>query len=386
MQSDLRNLVAFQPRLGPVLQLRVVTSYRHVGTRMVGAETLLPEVRVRMATMAEAARPFVSKVFRRTAIPLAKRLMVMRALLFSKGFFQCAVWPLLNANEVEALHSSTMRIVRHLMAEPAYDHASHRSDEVVLQTTGAAAPVNMLRHARVAFCARCIRLPDPAALKFLVAGRSAKRSWIRAVEDDLAVLSLRSPLFASLRGLALREWVAVIRASPKLFLRSLQKAFASAEMNSKGVWASTSRLRQLDECVSCPSCERQFKDSHAVQVHRMRVHGWLHEARRMLNTTHCTCCLKEFHSRTRVLAHVMAKSAVCRLNLALRPCRLTEAEAAALDHEARIEDRRDKTSGWRRGTAHQACVQLLGPQLPVLPIDGREEKRGRRSFAAGLPL
>ena len=89
VQNDLRNLVAFQPRLGPLLQLRVVTSYRHVGTRMVGAETLLPEARVRMATMTEAARPFISKVFRRTAVHIAKRLMVMRALLFSKGCFQC---------------------------------------------------------------------------------------------------------------------------------------------------------------------------------------------------------------------------------------------------------------------------------------------------------
>jgi hypothetical protein len=87
VQNELRNLVAFQPKYGPERKMRVVTSHRHVGTKMVGAETVLPEVRVRMASMAEAARPFVSKVFRRTAVPVAKRLMVMKALLFSKGVF-----------------------------------------------------------------------------------------------------------------------------------------------------------------------------------------------------------------------------------------------------------------------------------------------------------
>ena len=64
---------------------------------------------------------------------------------------------------------------------------------------------------------------------------------------------------------------------------------------------------------------------------------------------------------------------------------MTDEEAAALDHEARLIDRQDRKSGWRRGTAHLACVQLLGPQLPVLPLDDRDEKRGRRSYIAGLP-
>jgi uncharacterized C2H2 Zn-finger protein len=361
-------MVCFQPTHGPLRKMRVVTSYRHVGTKMVGAETMLPEVRVRMASMSEAARPFVSKVFRCTSVPVQKRMMVMKALLFSRGFFQCSVWPLLNANEAEALHSSTMRIVRHLVAEPVYDRNHHRSDEEVLKITGAAAPVNMLRHARLSFFVRCIRLPDPATLKLLVAGRMAKRSWLRAVEDDLAVLSLRSPLFASLRGQAISAWVGVIRTSPKLFLKSLQKAMCSDAMNAKDVWATTSRLRQVDMCITCPSCEKQFKDGHALQVHKMRVHGWLHEARRMLDSSFCTVCLKEFHSRTRVLAHVMAKSAVCRMNLALRPFRLSPEHAAMLDSDARVIDRVDTKSGWRRGTAHLACVQLAGPLLPVLPL------------------
>ncbi len=55
----------------------------------------------------------------------------------------------------------------------------------------------------------------------------------------------------------------------------------------------------------------------------------------MVDTTFCPCCLKEFHTRTRVLAHIMAKSKVCRADLELRPFRISQVESDILDESAR---------------------------------------------------
>ena len=67
--------------------------------------------------MREAARPLVGKVLRRTAVLVHKRLMVARAVMFSKGLFQAAVWPKLQDREYAFAHAQVMSILRHVLVQ-----------------------------------------------------------------------------------------------------------------------------------------------------------------------------------------------------------------------------------------------------------------------------
>ncbi len=126
----------------------------------------------------------------------------------------------------------------------------------------------------------------------------------------------------------------------------------------------TGTMLSLVQCILCARCARTvFKDGQRLQVHKMRVHGWTHQARRTVDTTFCPCCLKEFHTRTRVIAHIMAKSQVCRANLELRPFRISQVESYILDEVARLTDWLEVKSGWRRGTAMRACVLFQSPDI-----------------------
>ena len=46
------------------------------------------------------------------------------------------------------------------------------------------------------------------------AARHAKRSWIRAVQDDLKFLTSNGTHFAEMHDAPIKEWVAIIRANP----------------------------------------------------------------------------------------------------------------------------------------------------------------------------
>ncbi len=55
---------------------------------------------------------------------------------------------------------------------------------------GAMAPAIMIRLARLAFVVRCVTVPDATIVKILLAAKSARRSWVKAVQGECVFLLL----------------------------------------------------------------------------------------------------------------------------------------------------------------------------------------------------
>ncbi len=91
VQTYLQDAIALTPEIGPSVSLRVVNAYKHVGTRMVGSDAMLPRIYTRFAQMSATEQPLVNKVFRRLPIPMKTRMTLARTLLYSKCFFQACV-------------------------------------------------------------------------------------------------------------------------------------------------------------------------------------------------------------------------------------------------------------------------------------------------------
>ena len=117
--------------------------------------------------------------------------------------------------------------------------------------------------------------------------------------------------------------------------------------------------------LSCLVCHLQFASLQQLSLHMFMSHGMKSHIRLYIKTTYCSVCLKEFHSRERVLDHIRYRSAVCRANLMLRGPVLTEVEAATIDEESREEHRTLAHACRRRHHVHCPAIQLPGPLLPV---------------------
>ena len=135
--------------------------------------------------MREAARPLVAKVLRRTTVPVHKRLMVARAVLCSKGLFQAAVLPKLQAREYAVVHAQVMSILRHVLAQDSIKDGVFVSDNEVVRRLGAMAPACMLIESKFGFFVRCVLRQSPDLLTFMFAERQAKRSWLAGLMVDL---------------------------------------------------------------------------------------------------------------------------------------------------------------------------------------------------------
>ena len=347
-------------------------AYRHLGTRMVSAGTLMPEIRARMASMREAARPLVGKVLRRTAVPVHKRLMVARAVMFSKGLFQAAVWPKLQAREYAAVHAQVMSILRHVLAQDSVKDGAFVNDNEVVRRLGAMAPAGIFIESNLGFFVRCVLRQSPDLLKLIFAGRRAKRSWLAGLMADLSFLADNGEQLSELRGASLKQWVAIIRSRPLAMKAAVRKFLMNPLINEQNSWAKARHTRQLGTSQSCGDCGAASPSLQALSVHRARKHGWRNGVRIRVDTTFCTVCLLELHARSRVVNHLAYGSPTCLANLLARGPVISWEVANGLDEEEKAVEGRNRSAGWGRAKALAPCCRLSGPLLPVVFGDGQE--------------
>ena len=362
------KVLHLSPPRGPGQVLQIADACKHVGTHMVAASSMLPEIKVRMASMLQALWPLRKKLFCRTDTPKNTRVLIARAFLFSKGTFQSATWPSLQSREAVAFHSPIMGVFRDI-ALGSHKSLNHSiTDDEILQSLEVLAPLSMLKLVRINFFARVITKVSPRLLKLLYVARSAPRSWLSSVQADLNFLCAHDNRFGEWSSAPMSKWVGLFQNNPARALRAVEATLGSESANSRQAWATTRKLAQLGQAFPCEACGQNFSTKQQLATHIYRQHGVKHPARYLVDGTSCPICLLEFHTRTRLIAHIANKSTVCFSNLKCRMQPLSEAVIAQMDDEAKVCEKANKRSGWRRGRAHEPCIRLSGPLWPIIPI------------------
>ena len=353
-----------------VVFLLATDLYKHVGTKVPNGKSFLPEVRCRMAIMSESAQPIRVKVLNNSKVPLTRRVLFLRALLFSRGFFQAATWPVLVTSEAQALHSGTMRVVRYVYGGFNPSSPSFVSDADVLKHVSLPAPINMLRIARVSLFFKVVSTGCPSLLNLLYIGLRAKRSWLAGVREDLVTAVRHSSSVASISAIGMSEWSRYVLARGCKGKVPIVKSLSSDAANSQSAWAFSKKLLGAGVIFRCDDCAGVFTSKQGLAVHRYRKHGWRHDAHLLVDVTHCPVCMVEFWHRSRILAHLMDKSLVCLNNLRLRVTRLPRELADELDAISKREVKAWKASGKHKAWASVPCVRLSGPIFPIIGPEG----------------
>ena len=64
--------------------------------------------------------------------------------------------------------------------------------------------------------------------------------------------------------------------------------------------------------VACPECGMCFKNDQELSLHRFRKHNVKNSLRSLIGGTVCVCCLKQFHTRYKILSHISQANKKCR--------------------------------------------------------------------------
>ena len=310
--------------------------------------------------------PFTSlrkQVLKKESIDTGKRFVIARTVLLSRGLYQCAAWPSLNASEYASVHSAVMRVYRSVDGSDVPD--SRLSDDALLAKNGLAAPRNLLTAARLLLFFKVVVHAPMILLVVLAHASPARRSWLSSVKNDLAWLAAYGQNLQHMADASIADWVAACKGDAKRIRINVHTAMVSREANQREAWATTKKLQAVGVAVSCETCGKQFPSRQKCAVHAYRDHGSLRTVRDRIGSTVCPCCLQDFRTRERALNHLAEKSDRCRaMVLATQP--ILEADAVAQLNEAEAERLRGlRKKGWRRSYAQQPVARVPGPLTEI---------------------
>ena len=292
------------------VHLRVVQSYKHVGSVVAASGAMSMETAARAHSMLEAYAPLASSVFASRALSLRVRMMLAVSLLFSRLLLGAGSWVPLAPPALKKLASARMRVLRRIAAEVSTGTNRVATDDEILRRLKLERMDGVLRRARLLYWARVLT-NSPQLLHALLQGEGSwKPSWSKAICADLHMLKERTdgelaalPVpftdmlpwtkFAAEDG---RRWVRIVASVPSL------AAIRGSE---------TTETTEVAMTAYCGDCGRGFGTTAALATHAFRVHGHKRWERQFVAGSHCPVCMTDLGTRMRAIHHLCHNSPRC---------------------------------------------------------------------------
>ncbi|CAE7947248.1 ESS2, partial [Symbiodinium sp. KB8] len=162
---------------GPAQRLPLVPEYRHLGVRIAANNSLLPEIRMRVAAAWTAFRQGKTKVFRSKRISLARKGAILGSHVLSRLTFGSGAWSQLKQGEMTLFSRTVISMYRQCLGL-AHADDQHVSTATICALIGQADPGTILHTERLRY-ARQLVCNGPEALWALVRGDNAYLSSVR---------------------------------------------------------------------------------------------------------------------------------------------------------------------------------------------------------------
>ena len=354
--------------------LRIVDSYKHLGSITVANATAGPEIQYRFAQAQTMLRPLRSKLFSAEAIPLPLRRTLLRSLVISRFVFSSATLVLHAGQHRRRWSQLYVQLWRSLSRRPRKDKQPHSYD--VLRRAAATSPLLALAHARAVMLKR-ILFHGPETLRTLLLAHwreAPQQSWlgqflgdIRAVavyvEGAQRLLHHPDPVQAVWEATEERPgwWVQQVSSATTAFLGELQ------------VWAerratpSVPPVPEQPHAVAlpfaCAYCGASFRLRKHLGTHQARAHGVFSVTRHYAPVPYCLACHKYYHTVTRTQFHLKhSKSCLMRVLHIIPPLSLPDVvEAERWDKQ---QLKKLKAGSWQAYHAAAPAQVALGPRTP----------------------
>eukprot|EP00435_Cladocopium_sp_Y103_P016431 s113_g4.t1 len=313
-------------------EVRVVSSYTHLGCTVHHSGDLRAEIRRRLGLAHAAFKEHRRVLFRNPAIKLEKKVELFQCLVLSKFLYGTESWVIADQHTKTYLHSALMRLFRRLLPHRG---DCHLSDEQILLETGLPAPSELLRIQRLRYLGTllaCQGLVDWGLL-------NADQVWKTMLEEDLQWLWFQLQGATHLHDPTdhIEEWLFIAQNHRSYWKRLIRRGGLHAcrqrakeqrlvgfhrellsfavdhgfEFPSKPAPAAVPEPAQI---FGCMQCQLRFKSRGGEGAHMNKVHQRVNPVRTLFQGTQCLCCLKEYHTATKLKAHLL-HSHVCRQRL-----------------------------------------------------------------------
>ena len=311
--------------VAPSAELHIVAMYKHLGAQLHIGGKLLKEIRVRGGIMSSTYNLYSKKVFHNPDLPLKARGQLLDALIYSILRWNAGSWYELDSQTFHRYSTTVMNLARRTCITP---HGAEKvwswRDEDILFELNLPAPEETLHLARIGFYTTAVHTA-PDALWMLIL---AEGSWLRCVRN--AVFWMFNQLQNStphtvyhefeeawikgiqLRGKHWKGWIArakkhaVLQRHNRILLERWHGQFFDdlCAAGFKDLHASAERDSGAEHPYACGPCKQVFRTYTAWCTHAHKKHGRVDPLRHFLHNGRCKCCLSEYHTTRRLLAHL----------------------------------------------------------------------------------
>ena len=363
--------------------------------------SLVPEARHRSSSALSAFIPLASKVFGSAAIARGTKVRLGTSIIVSKLLFGVHVWSTFSGSARRALNKVYMKLWRRIAGDPNFGSAKF-SDLRVRQLLRIDSLDCAVRCRRLKYLSRIMhaRVPELHALLNATNQKGTAQPWIRLIADDLAVLFRYLPrVFGSLpppwidaapywrlAGTFPNEWFSIVALYHTPF-DDVDMVFPSSIASVQAPLNVTSSVSPMQ--FVCNLCDQRFVTDRALQCHKRSKHKTRSEVVQFIgNTSMCTVCGVDFHSRLRLITHLgesrvrsAARGASCKtLFLASRPVKVDESEL----HRLNIIDQTARRLARAKGHTHEIASKparrtkqsiLKRPRKDSVPVRRRLSRK-----------
>jgi hypothetical protein len=298
----------------------VASRYCHLGGLLHHVADQQAEVRRRVAIANAAMTQHSKLVFRNWAIPLAKRTQLFEALILSKMLYGADTWIVTDEKTEKYFQAATIRLYRRLLP---VSPDQHLHDLEVLAMVKLPSPVELLRRARLRYVAPLLHSGPRKEWGLL----EKDRQWTLLVEEDMqwlwkqlhnsSTLGKPNEHWASWKNLILNHrtyWRKLVRRACEHAIHQRNNEWHLLHFHS----IALKRLRstfgyephdaedehEITEAFGCLTCGKRCRSLAGEAAHMFKVHQHQARRRRLVDSTGCPACLKEYHTMEKVTAHL----------------------------------------------------------------------------------
>ena len=304
-------------------QIRVVSHYTHLGCVLHHKSDNRREAKRRIGIAQQAFSQHRRHLLQNGLLCQARRIELFKSLIMSKFSYGTESWTFEDCKSKEYVHNALMRLLKRLLRA---GHADHLRDVDILVGTGMNSPTEILRIARLRYLGTLYRCKDLVPWGVL----NGDSAWCSLVADDLKWMWQQQRDASHLpdpeESLGIWQdlwihhpsyWKRLVRRSGEhailqrqrehrvdVFHEGFRKSFIQVHPAIFAEREEQSEGDACDETFACMQCRRVFLSKGGLGAHLFKKHGVFAKVRLLFAGTNCGACLREFHTHSKLQAHL----------------------------------------------------------------------------------
>ena len=363
-----------------VRTLRLVHSYKHLGTYLQADAKPVRDVEARISRAKQAWGPLCRPFFMKKEIQVATKIQIFRALVLSRHLFHTYTWSWVPPTLIDRWHNAIKPMLHTMVKQAVGRECVEVLDVFTLRgLIWLPAPKDLLSKSRLLYLKRALTY-GPATLWSLLTDVDDAHGWLVLLQQDLQwFLDFHSqdvdmPPVQDARGwlqyvLQCPSWSSMVKKAASACMRFRHNE-ATGKLWEKRMAAGFRKLGVEVEAPlpmhqwRCNLCDMSFGSKRALAMHSHQAHGYRPLPKYYARGSMCWICAKEYHARPTLIHHLMYSSGcVDKLRQLFPP--LSEEAVQSLDDEDSQWAKQQQQLGWSRYKAHLPAVRVPFASLPA---------------------